>query len=605
MSDVQLATRAVPQKLYSIGYSMAAVGLVAVLTWEALFPDRRDAMVLGGLPVRARTVAAAKLAALAAFVAGFAVVVNAPATVIFSFVAGGYLSFEAFLRYPAAHLGATVSAGLLVFLALVAVQAGLVLACPRRFQRGLSMLAQLLFVIVLIEWFVFAPGLLVRLAGIDQAVTNEALMAAGGAYRFIGLTTSEAGIWLPPVWFLGLYEVVWGFDPDVYRGLAATSLVALAAVLSIAVPAYGVGLRRTMRRALETPPGTPRRAGALSRAAASLARATLVRGPVEQAVAAFAVASAVRSRRHRLIVAAYVGLGLAFVIGSFLSPLTGIAEDALAEPPSAPSVRLLSIPFFLSFFLLAALRVMFTVPTEIRANLDLPHDRDRGPRRLPRRRPRRAVDARRRPGGARDDAALPRVVGARPSVRPRRVLDPHGRRARRAAAVPVSQGAVRVQLRARKGEREAAVAAVRPRVDGVRLLDRASGAVAPRPTALVGNRLRDAARVSRHRHCLAPSLPRLLTPAHLRGSRRPRGPGPGRDADLTQSAAHRQVARLGGEGALGFAGALHRPVPAARRPTPAEVDPTGEIYCFERTARSRDTGGAGRGRCLEGCGSFS
>ena len=368
MSDMQLATRAVPQKLYFIGYSMAAVGLVSVLAWDALFPDRRDAMVLGGLPVRARTVALAKLAALAAFVAGFAVVVNAPATVIFSFVAGGYLPFDVFLRYPVAHLAATVSAGLLVFLAVVAVQASLALVCPRRLHRRLAMLAQLLFVIVLIEWLAFAPGLLLRLAAIDQAVTNEALVAAGGPYRFIGLTTSEAGIWLPPVWFLGLYEVVWGFDPDVYRGLAATSRGAFAAALSIAVLAYGIGLRRTMRRTLETPRDAPRRAGTLSRAAARLARATLVRGPVEQAVAAFAAASAARSRRHRLIVAAYVGLGLAFVIGSFLSPITGIAEDALAEPLSAPSVRLLSIPFFLSFFLLAALRVMFTVPTEIRAN---------------------------------------------------------------------------------------------------------------------------------------------------------------------------------------------------------------------------------------------
>ena len=391
MSDMQLAMRAVPHKLHFIGYSMAAVGLATVLAWDALFPDRRDAMVLGGLPIRARTVALSKLAALAAFVGGFAIVVNAPTAVVFSLVAGGYLPLEAFLRYPAAHLAATVSAGLLVFLALAAVQASLALVCPRRLHRRLTMLAQLLFVIVLIEWLAFAPGLLVRLAAIDPAVTswcegcspstalvrlatidpavtNEAIAAAGTPYRFIGLTWSRAAAWLPPVWFLGLYEVIWGFDPDVYRGLAENAVKAVAVALSIAAFAYGVGFRRTMRQTLETPPDTPRRAGALSRAAARLTRATLVRGPVEQAVAAFAAASAARSRRHRLIVAAYAGLGLAFVIGSFLSPITGIAEDALAEPLSAPSVRLLSIPFILSFFLLAALRVMFTVPTEIRAN---------------------------------------------------------------------------------------------------------------------------------------------------------------------------------------------------------------------------------------------
>ena len=368
MGDLQLAMRAVPHKLYFIGYSMAAVGLVTVLVWDALFPDRRDAMVLGGLPVRARTVAFSKLAALVAFVGGFAVVVNAPATVVFSFVAGGYLPFETFLRYPAAHLAATVSAGLVVFLALVAVQAGLALLCPRRLHQQLTMLAQLLFVIVLIEWFAFGPGLLYSFAGIDSAVTNEQLTAAGGPYRFIGLTASGAGAWLPPVWFLGLYEVVWGFDPDVYRRLAATAVMVFVATLSIAAVGYGIGFRGMVKRTLETPADTSARARALPRAATRLATAAFARHPVARAVAAFAAASTVRSRRHRLIIAAYVGLGLAFVIGSFLSPITGIAEDALAEPLSVPSARLLSIPFILSFFVLAALRFMFAVPTEIRAN---------------------------------------------------------------------------------------------------------------------------------------------------------------------------------------------------------------------------------------------
>ena len=71
ISDMQLAIRAVPHKLYFIGYSMATVGLVTVLLWDALFPDRRDGMVLAGLPIRARTVAFSKLAALLAFVGGF------------------------------------------------------------------------------------------------------------------------------------------------------------------------------------------------------------------------------------------------------------------------------------------------------------------------------------------------------------------------------------------------------------------------------------------------------------------------------------------------------------------------------------------------------
>ena len=368
MTAEELALRAVPQKLYFIGYSMAAVGFVTVLVWDKLFPDRRDAMVLGSLPIRPSTIVLARLAALVAVVVGFAIMVNLPGTVLFSLVAGGYLPFEAFLRYPVAHFVATVSAGLLVFLALAALQACIALVLPERLLRRVSMLAQLLFVIVLIEWLVFAPGLLVRLAAIDPAGTSEALATADNPYQFVGLTSSRAGIWLPPVWFLGIYEVIWGFDPEAFRRLGAAGLLALGVTCSIAMLAYGAVFRRVVKQTLETPPDAARPAGLVSRTTTRLANATILRHPLEQAIVAFAARSLARSRLHRLLVAAYVGLGLAFVVGSFLSPVTGVAENALSASLSVPSVRLLSIPLVLSFFVLVALRVLFTVPTELGAN---------------------------------------------------------------------------------------------------------------------------------------------------------------------------------------------------------------------------------------------
>jgi CubicO group peptidase (beta-lactamase class C family) len=50
---------------FLIATTMLAVGLFAVLSWESMFPDRRDVLVLGPLPVRARTLFSAKLAAVA------------------------------------------------------------------------------------------------------------------------------------------------------------------------------------------------------------------------------------------------------------------------------------------------------------------------------------------------------------------------------------------------------------------------------------------------------------------------------------------------------------------------------------------------------------
>src|SRR5215469_12418013 len=48
-----------------ISLTMVAVGLLAVLSWDSMFPDRRDVMVLTPMPVRPRTLFLAKLAALA------------------------------------------------------------------------------------------------------------------------------------------------------------------------------------------------------------------------------------------------------------------------------------------------------------------------------------------------------------------------------------------------------------------------------------------------------------------------------------------------------------------------------------------------------------
>jgi len=50
---------------FLIATSMLVVGLFAVLSWDTTFPDRRDVLVLGPLPVRARTMFLAKVAAAA------------------------------------------------------------------------------------------------------------------------------------------------------------------------------------------------------------------------------------------------------------------------------------------------------------------------------------------------------------------------------------------------------------------------------------------------------------------------------------------------------------------------------------------------------------
>ena len=65
-------------ELLFVIYAMTVVGFITVIVWDRAYPDRRDVMVLGTLPVRDQTVFGAKLAALILFVVGFVAAVSLP-----------------------------------------------------------------------------------------------------------------------------------------------------------------------------------------------------------------------------------------------------------------------------------------------------------------------------------------------------------------------------------------------------------------------------------------------------------------------------------------------------------------------------------------------
>src|SRR5664279_5485733 len=74
---------AAADKVLHIGLSMTVLGVVTVLEWEALLPDRRDYAVLKPLPVGMGTLLTAKVWALAKFWLVFTVLLNGASTVLF------------------------------------------------------------------------------------------------------------------------------------------------------------------------------------------------------------------------------------------------------------------------------------------------------------------------------------------------------------------------------------------------------------------------------------------------------------------------------------------------------------------------------------------
>src|SRR5260370_41604778 len=89
-----------------------ALGFVALLIWEGVFPDRRDVRILGVLPLSTRTHVVGRLAGLTAVAALFGVGINRPSAVAYGSVLWVYDAAGGPLRIVAAHLNATAMAGL-------------------------------------------------------------------------------------------------------------------------------------------------------------------------------------------------------------------------------------------------------------------------------------------------------------------------------------------------------------------------------------------------------------------------------------------------------------------------------------------------------------
>jgi hypothetical protein len=331
-----------PHKLMFVTFAMAATALVSLVIWDNVFPDRRDAFVIGHLPVRSSTVVAARLIAVSGLMLLIALGSALPSAFMYGVVAGGY-SAGGIPRTVLAHFVTTMGASVFAFLLLLATQGLLLNLVPGRWVQRLMLVLQFLFVVASLEALLF-------MAPVTRAVER----AAGD-----GLLAAWAA-WLPPLWFLGLYETLAGVAWPI-AGAASRAAASLAVLLPVAFGLYALTYARLMRRAVEAE-DTERQArpGAASLAAAWLARQA-VRAPVAEAVCRFTLVTLARSRKHRLLLTIFAGVGTTVATTGVLMPLT---RRGARFDPSEPTQALLSFSIVLVFFLVVGLRFLFSIPVE-------------------------------------------------------------------------------------------------------------------------------------------------------------------------------------------------------------------------------------------------
>jgi len=314
-----------------ISSMMLVTGLIAVISWDNIFPDRRDVMVLSPLPVTPRTILFAKLAASCAILGLAVLALNFASGLALPLVLGGIPRFP---RIFAAYWFTIISATIFIYGAVLTVQGFTALLLPRHHFLRLSALLQLA-----------AFGLFLGTYFIQPALDTPAALAAAGSQRLLN--------WSPSFWFFALFNQLSGSLPSRFAWLAHRAWLGLAIAVCGATVSLLLCYLRTMKKTVEEPDLVP--------GARGWRWAPRLGSPLKTAIVLFSVRSLTRSRHHRVAFAFY------------LSIVFAIAISALKEAMSTPALQPLTPDFLMSTLMMMCLAVLglrsvFSLPISLNAN---------------------------------------------------------------------------------------------------------------------------------------------------------------------------------------------------------------------------------------------
>ena len=334
---------AMPEEYFFIVLSMVVTGVVAVWRWEAIFPDRRDYANLVHLPLGTSTIFLANLIAVFTLALILAIDVNLGSALLFPLAIGASVnSFAFFVQFAWVHARVVFGASLFSFLAVFLTVGLLMLLLPYRLFRKLSLYLRSAIV-----------GCLVAALATSFAVPS--------ALRNL---PDDPVKWLPPVWFLGLAQLIRQGASSHMAAMGRIAVVGLSVVTLGSVLIYAISYRRCFARTAEATGNSRGSALQSFRWLYKVLDHTVLTSPFQRAGYRFVMSTLFRNDQHSLILGGFSGLGIVlasqFLFSSFdpRHPLTG----------HLPPPHLLAIPLILSYSVMVGVRLAFEIPTELRAN---------------------------------------------------------------------------------------------------------------------------------------------------------------------------------------------------------------------------------------------
>jgi hypothetical protein len=322
---------------FLVATTMLAVGLFAVMSWDSTFPDRRDVQVLFPLPIGARTLLLAKIAAIATALGITVLSLNVFTGIIAPVASASAIGVVPLARSFAAYWIATFAAAVFIFCLVLTAQ-GLAQLLPRqKFLRISSFLQMAFFVLLLTVYFLEPP-----FSDVADLLRNQRVL-----------------YWVPSYWYLGLFQELAGPTLPGAGLLARRALMGLAIVLCGAAASYLLCYWRTMRQIAEQPDILPDRSG--------LRWLPRFGNSFQTAVVQFSIRTLLRSRQHRVILSFYLGIALGLAM--FLSSGPALQQFALENGAwHRANTSLMVASNIILCFAVLGIRVVFSMPLEIRAN---------------------------------------------------------------------------------------------------------------------------------------------------------------------------------------------------------------------------------------------
>jgi hypothetical protein len=319
-----------------VSYSMVTTGLLTVFVWHALNFDRRDAMVIGPLPVKGRTVLAAKVAALATFLLGASLTVNVITGVPYALITGGNDGVTAVVRQFTAYLAGTLGAAVFVFSTIIAVRGLLRLSVGPGLAGGAGAALQFVFVSAVLCIFVVPSAM-----GHTRSIVRAATIVD----------------WIPTNWYIGLFERLRGVNSAETARLAQWAITAVAASIIGLVAITCMSYWRQMQAALAP------HAAAVPRfqVRRSMARLIVRRDQVAQSIVDFVLSTLSRSGEHQIYIGVSAAIALGIAAAAVARQFEGVAD--LMRPRTA----ILWIPLVFGYWIALGFRASFYVPSQMRA----------------------------------------------------------------------------------------------------------------------------------------------------------------------------------------------------------------------------------------------